>query len=94
MGPEVLVMSRRAWDELSDADRAIFRAAARESSQYMRARWLSWEEQSRREAAAAGVTIIGDLDRQAFEDATRALREEMRADPKLGPLIARIQAVQ
>ena len=94
MGPEVLVMSRRAWDELSDADRAIFRAAARESSQYMRARWLSWEEQSRREAAAAGVTIIGDLDRQAFEDATRSLREEMRADPKLGPLIARIQAVQ
>ena len=94
MGPEVLVMSRRAWDELSDADRAIFRAAARESSRYMRARWLSWEEQSRREAAAAGVTIIGDLDRQAFEDATRALREEMRADPKLGPLIARIQAVQ
>ena len=94
MGPEVLVMSRRAWEELSDADRAIFRAAARESSQYMRARWLSWEEQSRREAAAAGVTIIGDLDRQAFEDATRALREEMRADPKLGPLIARIQAVQ
>jgi len=94
MGPEVLVMSRRAWDELSDADRAIFRAAARESSQYMRARWLSWEEQSRREAAAAGVTIIGDLDRQAFEDATRALREEMRADPKLGPLIARIQAAQ
>ena len=94
MGPEVLVMSRRAWDELSDADRAIFRAAARESSQYMRARWLSWEEQSRREAAAAGVTIIGDLDRQAFEYATRSLREEMRADPKLGPLIARIQAVQ
>ena len=30
MGPEVLVMSRRAWQELSDADRAIFRAAARE----------------------------------------------------------------
>ena len=45
-------------------------------------------------AAAAGVTIIGDLDRQAIEDATRALREEMRADPKLGPLIARIHAVQ
>jgi tripartite ATP-independent transporter DctP family solute receptor len=94
MGPEVLVMSRRAWQELVDADRAIFRAAARESSQYMRARWLSWEEQSRREAAAAGVTIVSDLDRQALEDATRSLREEMRTDPKLGPLIARIQAAQ
>src|SRR6266851_928708 len=31
MGPEVLVMSRRAWQELSDADRAIFRASARAS---------------------------------------------------------------
>jgi tripartite ATP-independent transporter DctP family solute receptor len=94
MGPEVLVMSRRAWEELSDADRVIFRAAARESSQFMRAQWLSWEEQSRKEAAAAGVTVIGDLDRTALEDATRPLRDEMRGDPKLGPLIERIQAVR
>lgn len=94
MGPEVLVMSRRAWEELSDADRAIFRAAARESSQFMRAQWLSWEEQSRKEAAAAGVTVIGDLDHKALEDATRPLRDEMRSDPKLGPLIERIQAVR
>ncbi len=94
MGPEVLVMSRRAWQELSDTDRAIFRAAARESSQYMRSQWLGWEEQSRKEAAAAGVTIIGNLDRKPFEDATRSLRDEMRADPKLGPLIERIEAAQ
>jgi tripartite ATP-independent transporter DctP family solute receptor len=93
MGPEVLVMSRRAWEELADADRAIFRAAARESSRYMRAKWQGWEEQSRREAVRAGVTVIDDLDRKAFEDATRPLRDEMRADPRLGPLIERIQAV-
>lgn len=94
MGPEVLVMSRRAWQELSDADRAIFRAAARESAQYMRAQWLNWEEQSRKEAAQGGVTIIGNLDRKPFEDATRPLRDEMRANPKLGPLIERIEAAQ
>jgi tripartite ATP-independent transporter DctP family solute receptor len=94
MGPEVLVMSRRAWQELSDADRAIFRAAARESSQYMRAQWLSWEEQSRKEAAEGGATIIGNLDRKPFEDATRALRDEMRADPRLGRLIERIEAAR
>ncbi|HEY6257547.1 MAG TPA: TRAP transporter substrate-binding protein [Xanthobacteraceae bacterium] len=93
MGPEVLVMSRRAWQELSDADRAIFRAAARESTLYMRAQWQGWEEQSKKQAAEAGVTIIGDLDRKPFEDATRSLRDEMRADRKLGPLIERIQAV-
>jgi len=94
MGPEVLVMSRRAWQELSDADRTIFRAAARDSSRYMREQWQSWEEQSRKQAAEAGVTIIGNLDRKPFEDATRSLRDEMRADPRFGRLIERIRAVQ
>src|SRR5882672_2424223 len=91
MGPEVLVMSRRAWQELSDADRTIFRAAARDSSRHMREQWLSWEAQSKKQAAAAGVTVIEKFDRKPFEDATRPLREEMRADPKFGPLIERIQ---
>jgi tripartite ATP-independent transporter DctP family solute receptor len=94
MGPEVLVMSRRAWQELSDPDRAIFRDAARESSRYMRAQWQSWEEQSRKQAVEGGATIIEQLDRKPFEDATRPLRDEMRADPRFGPLIERIQAVQ
>jgi tripartite ATP-independent transporter DctP family solute receptor len=94
MGPEVLVMSRRAWQELSDADRAIFRGAARDSSRYMRAQWQSWEERSKKQAAGAGVTIIDKFDRKPFEDATRPLRDEMRADPKFGPLIDRILAAQ
>jgi TRAP-type C4-dicarboxylate transport system substrate-binding protein len=94
MGPEVLVMSRRAWQELSDADRAVFRGAARDSSRFMRAQWQSWEERSKKQAADAGVTIIDKFDRKPFEDATRPLRDEMRANPKFGPLIDRILAVQ
>jgi TRAP-type C4-dicarboxylate transport system substrate-binding protein len=94
MGPEVLVMSRRAWQELSDGDKTIFRSAARDSSRYMRQQWQNWEEESKKQALAAGVTIIGDINRKPFEDATRALRDEMRTDPKFGPLIDRIQAVR
>jgi tripartite ATP-independent transporter DctP family solute receptor len=94
MGPEVLVMSRRAWQELSEPERAIFRAAARESSRYMREQWQSFEQRSKQQALEAGVTVIDNLDRKPFEDATRALREEMRADPRFGALIARIQDVQ
>jgi tripartite ATP-independent transporter DctP family solute receptor len=93
MGPEVLVMSRRAWQELSEADRAIFRAAARESSRHMREQWLGWEERSKKQAAADGAIVIDNFDRAPFEDATRPLRDEMRADPRFGPLIERIQAV-
>jgi tripartite ATP-independent transporter DctP family solute receptor len=94
MGPEVLVMSRRAWADLSAEDRAIFRAAAKESSMYMRTQWQSWEERSRRQAADAGVTIISDIDRNPFEAATKFLIDESRADPKLRPLIERIQAAR
>jgi TRAP-type C4-dicarboxylate transport system substrate-binding protein len=93
MGPEVLVMSRRAWQELSESDRAIFRDAARESRHFMREQWQGWEQQSRKQALEAGVTVIDNLDRKPFEDATRALREALRADPRFGALIARIQAV-
>jgi tripartite ATP-independent transporter DctP family solute receptor len=92
MGPEVVVMSRRAWDELSADDQTIFRAAARESSRYMREQWQNWEQQSRKQALSAGVTVIGGVDRQPFEAATAVLRNEMRAHATFGPLIKRIEA--
>jgi tripartite ATP-independent transporter DctP family solute receptor len=94
MGPEIVVMSRRAWDELSDDDRAIFRAAAKDSSRYMREQWLSWEERSRRQAMSAGVKVIEDIDRKAFVAATAPLRDEMRKDSRFAPLVKRIEAVQ
>jgi tripartite ATP-independent transporter DctP family solute receptor len=94
MGPEVLVMSQRAWQELSPEDRTIFRTAARESSKYMRNQWQRWEEQSRRQAEEAGVTIISTIDRKPFEDATRPLRDRLRVDPRFRSLIERIEAVQ
>ena len=83
-GPSVLIMSRRIWDTLSPEDRTIFHDAARASARYMKGTWQSLEEQSRKRAAEAGVTIISDIDRKPFEDATKPLRDELRADPKLG----------
>jgi tripartite ATP-independent transporter DctP family solute receptor len=94
MGPEIVIMSRRAWDELTDEDRAIFRAAARDSSRYMREQWLSWEERSRKQAVGAGVTVIDNIDRKMLVAATAPLRDEMRKDSRFAPLIKRIEAVQ
>ncbi|MGH8637594.1 MAG: TRAP transporter substrate-binding protein, partial [Burkholderiales bacterium] len=92
MGPEIVIMSRRAWDELSSDDRTIFRAAARESANYMRKQWTILEQRTRKQAMKSGITITDTIDRKAFEAATKPLREELRADPKLGPLIRRIEA--
>ena len=93
MAPEVVIMSPRAWTELSPEDRIIFRSAARESAKYMREQWQSWEVRTEKEAVDAGSTVVKAFDRTAFEDATRALRDAARADPILGPLITRIEAV-
>src|ERR1700691_4651986 len=57
MSPEVLVMSRKAWESLSAEDRGIFRDAAIESSHFMREKWKDLEERSRRHAERAGVSI-------------------------------------
>jgi len=94
MGPEIVIMSRRAWEELAPDERAIFRGAARESTRYMREQWLSWEQQSRQRALNMGVTVIDKVDRKAFEAATAPLRDEMRTDSRFGPLIKRIESLQ
>ncbi len=94
MGPEIVIMSRRAWDELSSDERAIFRAAARDSTRYMRDQWQSWERRSRKQAIDAGVTVVDVIDRKALEAATTPLRDGMRADSRFGPLIKRIEAAR
>src|SRR5215468_8589318 len=94
MSPEVLIMSLRAWADLSAEDRMIFHEAARQSSQYMREQWLDWERRSERQAIESGVSVISNVNRKPFEDATKPLRDTMRADPKFRSLIERIEAVR
>jgi tripartite ATP-independent transporter DctP family solute receptor len=92
--PSVVIMSRRVWDELSLPDRAIIHDAARESARYMRGAWQRAEDQSRKQAAKAGVTIVNDIVRKPFEEATKPLRDELHTDPTFGPLIDRIDDAQ
>jgi tripartite ATP-independent transporter DctP family solute receptor len=93
MSPEVLIMSRRAWHDLSAEDRTIFRAAARESSLSMRETWRAWEERSRRQAQEAQTVVIADFDRAAFEAAMSSVNAKALADQKLHDLIERIRLV-
>jgi len=94
MSPEVLVMSQKAWQSLSADDRKIFRDAAIQSSQFMRAKWKDLEERSRRQAEAAGVTITTDFDRKPFEDAMVGIYAKAQRDPATAELIERIRKVE
>jgi tripartite ATP-independent transporter DctP family solute receptor len=94
MSPEVLIMSLRAWQSLTDADKAIFREAARESNRFMRDQWTALETQSARQARQAGVAIVSDFDRKPFEAAMSKIHAKAATDPIIGPMIDRIRQVQ
>jgi tripartite ATP-independent transporter DctP family solute receptor len=95
MGPEVLVMSQRAWQSLSPEDQAVFHAAARESSQFMRRQWRDWETRSREQAERAGNTIVADIDKAPFQAAMAAVYDKaLQGQPKLRELVERIRKMQ
>ena len=94
MGPEVLVMSLRAWEGLSDGDKSVFREAARASSRYMRGVWSGLEENSRAQARSNGNTIVGNFARKPFEDAMSAIYTTTVTDPAMRALVERIRQVQ
>ena len=94
MSPEVLVMSLKAWKSLSPEDQKIFREAALKSSQFMREKWRDLEEQSRKQAETAGVTVIRDFERKPFEDAMAPLYDKAMRDPVAAALIERIRKAE
>jgi tripartite ATP-independent transporter DctP family solute receptor len=94
MSPEVLVMSRKAWESLSADDRKLFREAATQSNLFMREKWKELEQQSRRQAETAGVTIVTDFDRKPFETAMAGIYAKAQRDPTAARLIERIRKVE
>jgi TRAP-type C4-dicarboxylate transport system substrate-binding protein len=94
MSPEVLVMSRKAWERLSSEDQKIFREVAVRSSQFMRAKWKDIKQRSRRQAEAAGVMIVTDFDRKPFEAAMAGIYAKAQSDPAAAELIERIRKVE
>lgn len=91
MAPEVLVMSKKAWDGLSAEDQALFRAAARESAAVMRTLWAQAEQRSEAAARAAGVQVITDVDKDAFRRRMLPVYERFITDPALHDLVRRVQ---
>ena len=94
MSPEVVIISKKAWEGLTPAEQAIFREAAQESSRFMRARWTELEDRARDEARQSGVTIVADIDKKPWIDAMAPVYEKTLANPGLKALVDRIRQVQ
>ena len=89
--PEILVMSRAAWDKLSPADQALFRKAGREAQMEQRALWDTYTVDAVAKLKAAGVEFI-EMDSKPFYDATAPVRAKYGAP--FAELMKRIDAVK
>lgn len=94
MVPEILLMSKKTWDGLSDMERKAVREAAAASVPRMRALWQERVKAAEAEVKAAGIEIIELEDREAFEQAVAPVYEAVLTDAPLRDLVARIQAVE
>ncbi|MFG1302329.1 TRAP transporter substrate-binding protein [Xanthobacter sp. V3C-3] len=93
LNPEILMMSKIAFDQLKPEDQAIIRQAAKDSVAKMRELWTAREKVSEEKVRASGVNVI-KVDKAEFQAAMKPVYDRFVTDPKQKDLVARIQAVK
>lgn len=93
MVPDVLIISLKVWEKLSDQERLWLQQAADESVPVERKLWAESEKESLEKVKEAGVTIIVP-DKKPFADKVTGLLDSYRENEKLYSLISRIREVE
>jgi tripartite ATP-independent transporter DctP family solute receptor len=93
MTPEMLVMSKITWDQLSPEEQQAVRETAKESVGRMRELWKQSEAEAHK-AVVDGGAQVNEVDKQPFIDAMQPVYDRFAADPKVKDLVERIRAVQ
>ncbi len=89
--PEILVMSKVAWDKLTPADQALVKKFAREAQMEQRVLWDKAVADYTVKLKAEGVEFI-EMDSKPFFDATAPVRAKYGAN--FADLMKRIEAVK
>lgn len=91
MIPDVLVISTKVWDKLSDKDRQALQQAADESMLYMKELWTKSEEEEKVKAEAMGVQFIYP-EKKAFQDAVQPMYDQLKEkDPETFDLVEKMR---
>ena len=92
MMPGVLVFSKIVWTELSQTDRALVRAAAKESVAFMRGKLDALRGCGAAQGRAVRLEVIDDVDRKSFAAALSRSIRRCAQDPACRTMVRRIQA--
>lgn len=81
--PDYVIVNTKAYDSLSEEDKAAFNEAARIAREY---EYTLWEEQTeiyKEEVVAKGATLIEDVDVDSLKEAVAPLHDELNQNPEI-----------
>lgn len=90
MAPEVLVASGVSWRKMDVEERQYLQEAALRSVSAMRLQWDARVDAARRRIVEAGVTIIEDLDHDAFARSMAPVWRQFVKSPEMEMIVDRI----
>jgi TRAP-type C4-dicarboxylate transport system substrate-binding protein len=93
MAPEILVMSKVAWDKLPANEQAMVRQAAKESVAVQRKAWDEAESKSLANVKAAGAEIV-EVDKRSFQAVMGPVYDKFMTTPDMKRAIKAIQDTQ
>ncbi len=91
--PDVLLISTKIWDNLTEQEQKWLQEAADESAIHQRQLWIESEKHSLKMAKEAGVEVSYP-DKEPFIEAVQPIYDNLKNDTKLWSVIERIRELQ
>ncbi|MFP4288683.1 MAG: TRAP transporter substrate-binding protein [Bacteroidales bacterium] len=91
--PDVLLISTKIWDNLTEQEQIWLQEAADESAVHQRELWIESEENSLKMAKEGGVEISYP-DKEPFIEAVQPIYEDLKKDTRLWSVIERIRELE
>ncbi len=80
--PEVLMVSRVAWDKLSDEDKKLIMQAAKDTEKFQIEAWNKFEKEALDKLIKGGVTVTEVKDMKPWQAAAKPAVDKLGADYK------------
>ncbi len=90
--PEMLVFSKKIWNQLSESDQTLLLKLAKQAQQDERGYWKQYEAKALAKMKEAGIIIVDIKDKKPFQDAEKPVWDKYA--PQFKDVITRIEAVQ
>ncbi len=92
--PDVVIISTKTWNTLSDNQKNIIVECAKEMSEQYKTEWSDFEDEVLEKAVNEfGVELVYDVDKASFQEAVQPIYDDLKDnDPEVYSIVERIRA--